>query len=89
LREEALKTEGIHGVHGMNKEELLTEIRKARGIPEPEKKKDADVRSIKAKIAEFKKKKEEERAQGAARSRLDLLRRKISKLRKQTRRLAS
>jgi hypothetical protein len=89
LREEALKTEGIHGVHGMNKEELLTEIRKARGIPEPEKKKDANIRSIKQKIAEFKKKKEEEREQGATRNRLEILRRKISKLRKQTRRLAS
>jgi len=39
LREDALKLGTVHGVHGMNKEELLTALRKEKGIPEPEKSK--------------------------------------------------
>ncbi len=86
LREEALKVPDVQGVHGMNKEELLSVLRKAKGIEEPPQKKATGVRDIKAKISELKKVKGEERAQGAASSRLDILRRKISRLKKQTRR---
>lgn len=85
LREEALSIGGVQGVHGMNKEELLTILRKAKGIPEPQQQKSASVREIKAKINQLKQLRVEERAQGAARSRLDILRRKISRLKKQTR----
>jgi len=85
LREEALKIGELQGVHGMNKEELLVALRKAKGIPAPEKKKAASVREVKVKIGELKKQKEEEREQGSARSRLNILRRKISRLKKQTR----
>jgi len=86
LREEALKLEGVQGVHGMNKDEILAALRKARGIAEaPTKKKMVNVREFKSKIAEFKKLKEQERQQGASNDRLNMLRRKISRLKKQTR----
>jgi len=85
LREEALKIGELQGVHGMNKEELLVALRKAKGIAAPEKKKATSVREIKVKIGALKKQKEEEREQGAARSRIDILRKKISRLKKQTR----
>jgi hypothetical protein len=87
LREEALTIEGIQGVHGMNKEELLVLLREHKGIPDPRKKKKTkSVRDIKKKVAELKEARDKERADGAARDRLDILRRKISKLKKQTRR---
>lgn len=86
LREEALKIPNIQGVHGMNKEELIEVVREAKGLPAPEKKKKAvSVREVKAKILDLKKKRDEERAGGATRQRLDVLRRKISRLKKQTR----
>jgi hypothetical protein len=85
LREEALKLGTLHGVHGMNKEELLTALRKEKGIPEPEKSQGASVREVKSKISTLKKQKEDERAQGASSGRLNILRRKISRLKKQTR----
>ncbi len=87
LREEALKIEGIQGVHGMNKEELLVLLREHKGIPEPQKKKKTkSVRDIKKKVVELKETRDKERAEGASRARLDILRRKISRLKKQTRR---
>lgn len=85
LREEALKLETMHGVHGMNKEELLTALRKEKGIPEPEKPKSGTVREVKSKIATLKKQKEDEREAGATRARLNILRRKVSRLKKLTR----
>lgn len=86
LREEALKVPNVHGVHGMNKEELLTVLRKAKGLSEPEKKKKTvSVRDIKVKLNELKAKRDEEREQGASRAKLDILRKKISRLKKQTR----
>lgn len=86
LREEALKVPNIQGVHGMNKEELLAMLREAKGIPAPQtKKKVTNVREIKAKIAELKKVKDEERSEGVSPVRLDILRRKISRLKKKTR----
>jgi len=87
LREEALKVPDIQGVHGMNKEEMLRALRKHKGISEPElKKKGESVREIKTKINELRKTKEEERESGAARARLAILRKKISRLKKQTKR---
>ncbi len=85
MREEALKLGDVHGVHGMNKEELMRALRKAKGIPEPEKKGVASVRELKAKIQTMREAKEGERAQGASRKRLAILRRKISRVKKQTR----
>lgn len=86
LREEALKIPNIQGVHGLNKEELIEVVREAKGLPAPEKKKKTvSVREIKAKVAELKKARDEERAANASRARLNILRRKLSRLKKQTR----
>ena len=43
LREMALGLPGIHGVHAMKKEELIVAIRAAKGITEPEVKKEKRV----------------------------------------------
>jgi len=85
LREEALQLGTLHGVHGMNKEELVSALRKEKGIPEPKKTGNLSVREVKAKIATLKTQKEDERTQGASRGRLTILRKKIARLRKQTR----
>ena len=88
LREVALEIPEITGVHGMNKPELLRVIKKARGIEEEStKKKDVSVREIKKKIQELK----ALRAQALEskdRDKSKILRRKISRLKKKTRRAA-
>jgi hypothetical protein len=85
LRDEALKIPDIQGVHGLNKEELLEIIRDQRGIAKPEKKKTGSVRELKAKVVELREYREKLRQEGASRARLDQLRRKISRIKKQTR----
>jgi len=86
LRDEALQIPDIQGIHGMNKEEIIALLREVRGIPAPEKKKKVvSVRDIKVKVSELKKVRDDEREQGAARARLNILRRKITRLKKQTR----
>ncbi|SFN00004.1 Rho termination protein [Thermodesulforhabdus norvegica] len=89
LREIALGIEGVTGVHAMNKAELIRVIKEARGIVD-EKKKDTsvDVRALKAKIKELKKKREEARAARDWKM-VDILRRRISRLKKKTRRAAA
>jgi hypothetical protein len=87
LREEALKIPNVQGVHGMNKEELLAALKAEKGIVETGPVKTADsVRLIKTKMKDLRNKRDEERGQGASNSKLDILRRKISRLKKQTRR---
>ncbi len=86
LREEALTLPDVQGVHGMNKEELISILRKAKGIEAPPQKKAEAVRDIKHKISELKKVRDEERGEGVARARLEILRKKISRLKKKTRR---
>ncbi len=86
LRDEALKIPNIQGIHGMNKEEIIDFLRAEKGLPVPEKKKSASVRNIKAKVLELRKARDEERNQGASRARLNILRRKITRLKKKTRR---
>jgi len=88
LREIAKETPGITGAHGMNKAELLSEIRKARGIEDTgAKKKDASQRDIKAKIKELKAKRAA--ALEAKDSRMaTIYKRKISRLKSRTRRAA-
>ncbi len=54
LREIALKIPEISGVHGMNKEELISVLKKIYGIKEEPKKVGASMREIKAKIRKFK-----------------------------------
>jgi hypothetical protein len=88
LREIALSIPEIQGVHGMNKEELLASIKKARGIEDTVKKKsDISIRELKSKIKELRAKKEEAREK-KDKQLVDGLRRKISRLKKMTRRAA-
>ncbi len=59
LRELALSTGDIVGVHAMNKAELIAAIKEVRGIvDEKSKKKDIDVRALKVKIKELKDKRQ-------------------------------
>jgi hypothetical protein len=89
LRDEALKVPDIQGVHGMNKNELVAIVKKAKGIVDTDTKKKGDsVREIKTKLAQLRTKREEERGQGAARTRLNTLRKKLSRLKKLTRNAA-
>ena len=50
LREMALELQTIQGVHGMKKEELIVAIRAAKGITEPEPKKEKRVVAKKEKV---------------------------------------
>jgi len=68
LREMVLGLPGIQGVHAMKKEELITAIRAAKAITEPESKKGKKVFGKKAKVvltvAQLKQKVKELRAKG-------------------------
>jgi len=98
LREMALGLPGIHGVHAMKKEELITAIRAAKGIPEPEPKKEKKIVAKKEKVvltvAELKQKvkelraKREELLQQRNLRMGEILRKRISRLKKKTRRTA-
>lgn len=88
LREVAKEISEIIGVHGMNKEELLSAIKKAKGIAEtPQKKGAASTKVLKSKIKELKARKlkaiDSEEKKTAA-----IYRRKIARLKKRTRRAA-
>ncbi len=88
LRVIALEIQGITGVHGMNKPELISEIKKARGIEEKVvQKKDSSIREVKAKINVLKIK-QKELIETNDLKRVKQLRRRISKLKKKTRRAA-
>ena len=88
LRDMALNIPEIVGVHGMNKEEILSAIKKARGIKEDAGKKgDRSVRQLKELIKELRQKKtslQETRDKKA----VDQMRRRISRLKKKTKKAA-
>ncbi len=88
LREVGKQIPEITSVYGMNKPELLSAIKKARGIVDRTlKTKDASVREIKKKIKELKA--EREAALGNNDKKMaDIYRRRITKLKKKTRRAA-
>ncbi len=87
LRDMAMSTGDVVGVHAMNKAELITAIKLARGIVDEKKKKDVDVRGLKVRIAELRDK--HEKAVEAGNTKLvDAYRRRISNLKKKTRRAA-
>ena len=98
LREMALGLSGIEGVHAMKKEELITAIRAAKGITGPEPKKERQVFVKKEKVvltkAQLKQKVKELRTkrgellQGENVKMAEILRRRISRLKKRTRRAA-
>jgi hypothetical protein len=88
LREVALTISEMTGVHGMNKAELLAGIKEARGIVEEKgKKSDVSVREIKKKIQGLKALRAEA-AETKDKAKADMLRRRISRLKKKTRRAA-
>jgi excinuclease UvrABC helicase subunit UvrB len=98
LREMAMGLPGVHGVHAMKKEELITAIRTAKGISEPAPRKEKVVVAKKEKtvltIAELKQKvkelraKREELLQQRDWRMAGILRKRISRLKKRTRRAA-
>ncbi len=53
LREIALQIPEIQGVHGMNKEELISVLKKVYGIEEKPRKVGGSMRELKAKVAKF------------------------------------
>ncbi len=88
LRELGKQIPEITGVYGMNKAELISAIKKARGIiDESPKKKDASVREIKKKIKALRAEREVALANNDTKM-ADVYRRRINKLKKKTRRAA-
>ncbi len=88
LRDLALTIPEISGVHGMNKEEVLSAIKQARGIKDDTGKKgDRSMRQLKEKIKELRGKKIEFQEK-KDRKAIDQLRRRISQLKKKTRKAA-
>jgi len=89
LREMAKDIPGITGVHGMKKDELLVQIKAAKGIvDEPVKKADESISELKQKIKALK---AERRAALEAKDRkmATIFKRRISRLKKKTRRVAA
>jgi len=89
LREMAKDIPGITGVHGMKKDELIVEIKKAKGIvDEPVKKADDSISELKRKIKALK---AERRAalEAEDRKKATIFKRRISRLKKKTRRAAA
>jgi hypothetical protein len=88
LREMAKQIEGVTGVHGMNKAELLAVIKEARGIKDtPKAKPGASTKQLKAQIKQLK----VHRRQALEEKNRPLAtryRRQISRLKKKTRRAA-
>jgi hypothetical protein len=88
----AEETEAV-GIHAMKKDQLLSAIKEARGITEekaPKEKREKDevtVAELKAKVAELKGKKEEFRRLRDRRM-VEVLRRRINRAKKRTRKLA-
>ncbi|OQY57476.1 MAG: Rho termination protein [Desulfobacteraceae bacterium 4572_88] len=88
LRDLAMEIPEVTGIHGMNKAELISEIKKVRGIKDDSgKKKDSSVRDIKKKIKSLKVKRE------AAVKKADdkmagIIRQRIIRLKKKTRKAA-
>ena len=99
LREMAMKMEGIHGVHAMKKEEVIAAIRKAKGLPEEEgtkpkgrvgkkEKKVYNIAELKHKVKELRAQKEEALQQQNWKK-LEILKKRISRYKKRTRRIAA
>lgn len=88
LREVAKEIPEITGVHGMHKEELLSAVKKARGIVEaPKKKSSLSTKELKTKIKALKAQKAEAR-KTEDKKKMAIYRRQISRLKKKTRKVA-
>ncbi len=87
LREIALQIPEISGVHGMNKEELISALKKVYGIKEEPKKVGGSMRELKAKIRKFKALAEEAK-KNKDWEKYERYRKLASKFKKRTRKLA-
>jgi DNA-binding ferritin-like protein len=88
LRELAKEIPEITGVHGMNKAELISSVKQARGIVEDARRQsDASVRDIKKKIKELQAVRNTALESNDSKM-ADIYRRRISRLKKKTRRAA-
>ena len=89
LREMAKDIPGIIGVHGMKKDELIVEIKKAKGIKdEPVKKADSSIADLKQKIKALKGQRREA-LEANDKKKATIFKRRISRLKKKTRRVAA
>ena len=89
LREMAKDISGITGVHGMKKDDLIVEIKKAKGIKdEPIKKADASIAELKQKIKALKVQRQEA-LEAKDKKKATIFKRRISRLKKKTRRAAA
>ena len=89
LREMAKGIPGITGVHGMKKDDLIVEIKKAKGIKdEPIKKADASIGELKQKIKALKVQRREA-LEAKDKKKATIFKRRISRLKKKTRRAAA
>lgn len=90
LRKYALELGEITGVHGLNKEELLAAVKKVKGIVDVGKKaaKTVNVRELKQKIKELRALKAEAYETGESNQKINLLRRRMNRLKKRTRKAA-
>jgi hypothetical protein len=89
LRKYALDLGEITGVHGMNKEELLSAIKEVKGIKDEGKAaKTVNVRELKEMAREARAQKLEAITAGEPRGKIDILRKKANRLKKRTRRVA-
>ncbi|MBI5524623.1 MAG: transcription termination factor Rho [Desulfarculus sp.] len=89
LRELALTMPELSGVHAMNKAELIAGIKEVRGIVDEGKKVDTGaIREAKAAYQALKAKRDAAR-EGASKAELEIMRKKLSRLKKKTRGLAS
>jgi hypothetical protein len=89
LRKYALDLGEISGVHGMNKEELITAIKQVKGIKDEGKAvKPVNVRELKEKAKEARDKKLAAITSGASRKQVEILRKKANRLKKKTHKAA-
>ena len=89
LRKYALDLGEITGVHGMNKEELLAAIKGVKGIKDEGKSTEkVSMRDLKEKARGMRAKKQEAGAAGEPRKKLDILRKKATRMKKRTRKAA-
>jgi hypothetical protein len=85
LRKYALDMGEVSGVHGMNKEELIKAIKEVKGIKDESKAAPAmNVREVKEKAKAARTKKLEAIAAGEPKKKIDILRKKANRLKKQT-----
>ncbi|MFH1627484.1 MAG: transcription termination factor Rho [Pseudomonadota bacterium] len=95
LKEVGKEIPGLTGVHAMKKADLLAVIKEYYGIEDEGEKKEkkkagkliASVKDLKSEIVHLREKRDEARAR-SDRKKIDLLRRRINRLKKRTRKVA-